>query len=62
MPWWIVAGINWLPALALSLGVAWLLDLPIGAAVLLTLLIAAVCRFGARALRGRDKTSGKTAS
>lgn len=59
MPWWIQAGIDWFPALALGLVVAWLLDLPVGAAVLLTLLIAAFWRLGARALRGLRGGAGK---
>jgi hypothetical protein len=44
MPWWVQAGLDWFPAVIMGLIGGYVLELPIGATLLLILIIAGITR------------------
>jgi hypothetical protein len=49
MPWWLTFALDWFPAVLVALAITWWLDLPLGATLVVFLLIAGVTRVSVRA-------------
>jgi hypothetical protein len=49
MPWWLTFALDWFPAVLVALAITWWLELPLGATLVVFLLIAGVTRVSVRA-------------
>lgn len=61
MPWWLSFALDWFPAVVVALAVAWWLELPLGATVVLFLLVVGASRLVQRLFRrgaGAASSSG----
>lgn len=58
MPWWLAFALDWFPAAVVALVATWWLDLPLGATVLVFLLVVAATKLGQRVVRAVRGTGG----
>lgn len=61
MPWWLTLVLDWFPAVLVALLVGWWLDLPLGAMLLVFLIVVGITKLVqrlARAVRGAGPAAG----
>jgi hypothetical protein len=62
MPWWLTLALDWFPAVLVALLAKWWLELPLGATVLVFLIVVGVTKVAQRLVRaargGRDQAAG----
>lgn len=51
MPWWLSFALDWFPAVLVALAAMWWLELPIGASIVVFLLVVGISRLVQRLLR-----------
>ena len=66
MPWWLTLALDWFPAVVVAMLAAWWLDLPLGATVLVFLIVVGVTKVVQRVVRAargsRDGAAGSGGS
>jgi hypothetical protein len=62
VPWWLTLALDWFPAVLVALLMAWWLDLPLGATVLVFLIVVGITKVAQRLVRAargsRDGAAG----
>lgn len=62
MPWWLTLALDWFPAVLVALVAAWWLDLPLGAMVLVFLIVVGLTKAVQRIVRAARGRGAEPAS